>query len=111
MAKTSDTTTFDGKNAWVYGEIILPWHPDIMLSDQGWGKTSDGGDSSDVLLEVDLPVVSNELCVTSVAYLLNMTVADLQSDVDTDSIICAGGVEGKDSCKVSTGPPALLSPS
>ena len=23
MAKTSDTTTFDGKNAWVYGEIIL----------------------------------------------------------------------------------------
>ena len=24
LAKTSDTTTFDGKNAWVYGEIILP---------------------------------------------------------------------------------------
>ena len=24
MAKTSDTNTFDGKNAWVYGEIILP---------------------------------------------------------------------------------------
>ena len=23
VAKTSDTTTFDGKNAWVYGEIIL----------------------------------------------------------------------------------------
>ena len=23
MAKTSDTTTFDGKNAWVYGEITL----------------------------------------------------------------------------------------
>ena len=23
MAKTSDTNTFDGKNAWVYGEIIL----------------------------------------------------------------------------------------
>ena len=27
LAKTSDTTTFDGKNAWVYGEItMLPWH-------------------------------------------------------------------------------------
>ena len=27
LAKTSDTNTFDGKNAWVYGEIImLPWH-------------------------------------------------------------------------------------
>ena len=23
LAKTSDTTTFDGKNAWVYGERIL----------------------------------------------------------------------------------------
>ena len=23
MAKTSDTATFDGKNAWAYGEIIL----------------------------------------------------------------------------------------
>ena len=28
MAKTSDTTTFDGKNAWVYGEIILPSQSD-----------------------------------------------------------------------------------
>ena len=23
LAKTSDTTTFDGTNAWVYGEIII----------------------------------------------------------------------------------------
>ena len=23
MAKTSDTTTFDGKNAWAYGEIMM----------------------------------------------------------------------------------------
>ena len=23
LAKTSDTTTFDGKNAWVYGETVL----------------------------------------------------------------------------------------
>ena len=23
MAKTSDTNTFDGKNAWVYGEAVL----------------------------------------------------------------------------------------
>ena len=81
------------------------------MSDQGWGTTSDGGAPSDVLLEVELPVVSKELCVTSVAYLLNMTVADLQSDVDTDSIICAGGVEGEDSCNVSAWPPALLFPS
>ena len=24
LAQTSDATTFDGKNAWVYGQIILP---------------------------------------------------------------------------------------
>ena len=32
LAKTSDTTTFDGKNAWVYGEIImLPGQSDYQL--------------------------------------------------------------------------------
>ena len=25
MAKSSDTNTFDGKNAWVYGEIMIIW--------------------------------------------------------------------------------------
>lgn len=89
LAKTSDSTTFDGKNAWVYG----------------WGTTSFGGDSSDVLLEVELPVVSNEQCLTSFADLYNMTVEDLQNYADTDSMICAGGVEGKDSCKGDGGGP------
>ena len=28
MAKTSDSTTFDGKNAWTYGEILLPSQTD-----------------------------------------------------------------------------------
>ena len=40
MAKTSDTTTFDGKNAWVYGEltegtILISHHHIIILSQAG----------------------------------------------------------------------------
>ena len=32
LAKSSDTTTFDGKNAWVYGEIIImPGQSDYQL--------------------------------------------------------------------------------
>merc|ERR1711990_698797 len=69
MAKTSDTTTFDGKNAWVYG----------------WGTTSYGGASSDLLLEVEVPVVSKETCSTAMADFATIT----------DGMICAGGVEGK----------------
>ena len=76
MAKSSDTTTFDGKNAWVYG----------------WGATSYGGASSDVLLEVEVPVVSKETCTTAMADFTTVN----------DGMICAGGVEGKDSCQVSS---------
>merc|ERR1712061_587840 len=43
LAQTSDTTTFDGKTAYVYG----------------WGTTSSGGASSSKLLEVGVPVVTS----------------------------------------------------
>ena len=32
MAKTSDTTTFDGKNAWAYGEITMGKIPRDLYS-------------------------------------------------------------------------------
>ena len=59
-----------------------------MTSDQGWGTTSYGGSSSDVLLEVEVPVVTNDQCKTTMSGI-------------TDGMICAGGVEGKDGCQVS----------
>ena len=77
------------------------------MSDQGWGATSYGGSLSDVLLEVEVPVVSKEQCLTSFADLNNMTVEVLQNYADTDSMLCAGGVEGEDACQVSARPPAL----
>merc|ERR1719229_880425 len=46
MAQSSDTETFYGKDALVYG----------------WGTTSSGGAASDVLMEVSVPVVTPEQC-------------------------------------------------
>jgi len=76
LAQTSDTTTFDGKIAQVYG----------------WGTTSSGGSSSSTLLEVSLPVVTNTQCATSMGLI-------------EDGQICAGGEAGKDSCQGDSGGP------
>ena len=63
----------------------------------GWGKTSDLDidDRSEVLLEVELPVVTHEQCKTSMNKILKLS---MNSD-DLD-IICAGGEAGKDTCEV-----------
>ena len=54
----------------------------------GWGDTQDGGDPSNVLLEVDIPIISNEDCY------------DCYGGNITSDMICAyayGG--GVDSCQ------------
>ena len=61
----------------------------VMMSDQGWGTTSYQGSSSNVLLEVEVPVVTNDQCKTTMGQGI------------TDGMICAGGVAGKDGCQVS----------
>ena len=58
-----------------------------MMSGQGWGTTSSGETSSDVLLEVEVPVVTNAQCGTTMSGI-------------TDSMLCAGGEEGKGGCYV-----------
>ena len=109
MAKTSDTTTFDGKNAWVYGEIteskVATCYLLIMLISNlecsarilllrtvlGWGALSYGtGEYPDVLYELEVGVVTNDVCSSAYTGI-------------TDGMICAGGVEGQDSCQVSRG--------
>jgi len=76
LAQTSDTTTFDGKTAYVYG----------------WGTTSSGGASSSKLLEVGVPVVTSAQCATSMGPM-------------EGGQICAGGEAGKDSCQGDSGGP------
>jgi hypothetical protein len=41
----------------------LSRHTNIYLS--GWGTTSSGGATSDKLLEVEVPVVTNAVCKTA----------------------------------------------
>ena len=76
LAKTSDATTFNGKNALVYG----------------WGTTSSGGSSSSKLLEVEVPVVDKATCAGAMGPM-------------EDGQICAGGVKDKDACQGDSGGP------
>jgi len=76
LAQTSDTDTFNGKTAQVYG----------------WGTTSSGGSASSVLLEVSVPVVTSTQCATAMGPMEN-------------GQICAGGEAGKDSCQGDSGGP------
>ena len=58
-----------------------------MTQVYGWGTTSSGGAASSKLLEVDVPVVTSTVCSSAMGPM-------------EDGQICAGGVEGKDSCQV-----------
>lgn len=59
----------------------------------GWGLTSENGDQSDVLMQVDVDVVDFEKCKKKL-------------DVD-ETMICAGGLKGIDSCQGDSGGPLL----
>ena len=54
----------------------------------GWGDTSFQGKGSTVLLEVELPVITNKLCERKMKTKL------------VSGQMCAGGEEGRDSCQV-----------
>ena len=79
IAKASDGT-FEGMNAQVYG----------------WGTTKWRGNLSDVLLEVNVRVVSNEVCIEA----MQKKYPEYPEDFLDDGHLCAGGVEGEDSCVV-----------
>ncbi len=68
----------------------------------GWGATSEGGPQSPTLLEVEVPVVSNETC--NAAY----PAAAGQPKVVSDQMLCAGETE-KDSCQGDSGGPLAIS--
>ncbi|WP_326949055.1 serine protease [Amycolatopsis sp. NBC_00348] len=67
----------------------------------GWGATSEGGDVSDTLLKVSVPVVDNDSCATAYSTGGN--------SYDKASMFCAGVPEGgKDSCQGDSGGPAYV---
>ncbi len=63
----------------------------------GWGSTSEGGNVSNTLQEVNVPIVSNATCNESYGSI-------------TTNMICAGYAEGgKDSCQGDSGGPLMVS--
>lgn len=60
----------------------------------GWGTTSSGGTQSNVLLQVDVDLVSNADCKKVLSV--------------TDTMICAGGKLNKDSCQGDSGGPLVV---
>jgi hypothetical protein len=71
--------------------------PGAMTRVMGWGATAWQGSGSDILLQVDVPIVSQQACIDSYG----------ASDI-TDRMICAGLAEGgKDSCQGDSGGPLV----
>ncbi|XP_050362965.1 trypsin-7-like [Nymphalis io] len=74
------------------GSAIAPGTKVVV---SGWGTTSENGDTSDDLMAVEVPTVSNEQCRRSYRTL-------------TVRMFCAGVPEGgKDSCQGDSGGPAV----
>ena len=75
-----------------------------MMSDQGWGQTSSGGNISLVLLEVEQPVVTNAECEKSHETIFdqfNTNDSYTYMNTTSEGKICAGGVAGKGICQVN----------
>jgi trypsin len=65
----------------------------------GWGRTSEGGSSSSVLNKVVVPIVSNEIANSPIAY----------NGKVNDTMIAAGYANGgRDSCQGDSGGPLIM---
>ncbi|CAL4151165.1 unnamed protein product, partial [Meganyctiphanes norvegica] len=71
----------------------------VTATVSGWGTTSSGGSQPDVLMEVDVPTMSNSKCQSSYGSSI------------TDNMLCAGYDAGeKDSCQGDSGGPLIYNP-
>ncbi|XP_052744232.1 trypsin, alkaline C-like [Bicyclus anynana] len=79
---------------------VIPDHLPVVQA--GWGATSQGGPSSDVLLYVNVFTINNALCAERYATLPNRPAV-------TPNMICAGvkDIGGKDSCQGDSGGPMM----
>ncbi|MDM8528209.1 trypsin-like serine protease, partial [Anaerolineales bacterium HSG24] len=82
----------------VLGTSNDPVESGTMATITGWGRTSEGGSTSDVLMEAEVPIVTNNTC--------NEAYSDIQI---TDNMLCAGFDEGGvDTCNGDSGGPLIV---
>ncbi|XP_050675358.1 CLIP domain-containing serine protease HP8-like [Leptidea sinapis] len=77
---------------------LLETYENKELEVVGWGKTEKSSSNSDVKLKVQLPVVSESRCKS----LYNQASRQV-----TSKQLCAGGSNGKDSCRGDSGGPLM----
>jgi hypothetical protein len=71
--------------------------PGVLALVSGWGTTTEGGTSADILQKVRVPIVSNATCNQALGGGI------------TRNMLCAGFAEGgKDSCQGDSGGPLVL---
>ncbi|XP_039967033.1 venom serine protease Bi-VSP-like [Bactrocera tryoni] len=71
----------------------------------GWGKTMEGGVSSNVLQELQIPIFKNDVCERSYKN-INRLVSEDQFD---SGVLCAGVLSGgKDTCQGDSGGPLMI---
>lgn len=71
----------------------------------GWGKTQEAGKSASVLQEVQIPVLTNEICQDRYKK-IGKLVSEKQFD---NAVLCAGVLAGgKDSCQGDSGGPLMI---
>ena len=80
------------------------WAAGVQSTIIGWGATEEGGDTSDDLLEAQVPIISDADCTK--AYQL----AGPVSDFNPATMLCAGylGRGGTDTCQGDSGGPLLV---
>lgn len=71
----------------------------------GWGKTMEGGTSSNVLQELQIPIYENQVC-RQLYQQQNRVFTDNQFD---KAVVCAGVLSGgKDTCQGDSGGPLMM---
>jgi hypothetical protein len=79
-------------------ELILVT-PGVTATVTGWGATVEGGAGSNLLLEVELPLISHAVCNAPQSY----------NGAITANMLCAGlAAGGKDSCQGDSGGPLVV---
>ncbi|XP_031634355.1 coagulation factor X-like isoform X2 [Contarinia nasturtii] len=78
LPETNDSSDYNGRDGIV----------------AGWGTTAEGGNSSCILKEVNLPIMTNDLCFKHTQY------RNVSALLNKEYMMCAGFPEGKaDSCQ------------